>query len=530
MSATLAPSTLSPNNPITSQSIHDTFSSLGVKCPEGTEKDYTSLLTGIWEIWNTIDSLPDYVPVVDEVRFPRENIHRATGEENKSNAWAWKATVKDTQGTGGVLEGKTVCLKDNVALKGVPMLLGTDIFRDYVPNTDATVVKRILEAGGVITGKAVCENLSMWGVSISSATGPIDNPHAPGYSAGGSSSGTGALLALGEVDLGIGGDQGGSIRIPACVNGIIGLKPTYGLVPYTAIASLEPLIDHAGPMTKTILDNALLLKVIAGYDGIDDRAGAGCPLPGQVPDYPTLAKGGVKGLKIGILKEGFDQPLRDERVSELVLKAAQKLTELGASVEEVSIPFHKTAPELWAVIGRMSAAKSMLGQASGRRGYVMNDLDEKALPLTQDKIDKMWCSGVNTIMNGVWAWEHAPPGLFGKATNLVRKLRDAYNEALATYDVLITPTMPYLAQKLPEKGASVGELMTNSTGVSLNTSAFNLTGLPALSMPVGFLPSLLNDGARLPVGMQIVGKAYDEGTMYAIGHAWEEANDWKTFT
>ena len=223
-----------------------------------------------------------------------------------------------------------------------------------------------------------------------------------------------------------------------------------------------------------MLDNALLLQAIAGADGIDDRQQAGCPFPGQVPDYPTLAQGGVQGLKIGILSESLDQPLHDARVSEIVVKAAQSLAALGATVETVSIPIHKDAPDIWAVIGRMSATTSLLGQNCGRRQLCMNDLTDKMLPLTQDKLDRMFISGVNTLVNGLWGWEHMPPTLVGKATNLVRKLKDAYYAALDKYDVLVLPTMPFLAPKLPAEDASARELMVNSAGVSLNTSCFNI--------------------------------------------------------
>lgn len=154
-------------------------------------------------------------------------------------------------------------------------MLGTDIFTGYTPNTDATVTTRVLEAGGIITGKAVCENMSMWGNSCTAATGPLNNPWAEGFSAGGSSSGTTVLVAKGLTWGGIGGDQGGSIRIPAAMSGLVGLKPTTGLVPYTGIASLESLIDHTGPMSKSVLDNALILQAIAGADGIDDRQQVG---------------------------------------------------------------------------------------------------------------------------------------------------------------------------------------------------------------------------------------------------------------
>ncbi|WVQ85193.1 hypothetical protein IAT38_007358 [Cryptococcus sp. DSM 104549] len=534
MSSTLAPSVLSPNNPITSESVTSTFASLGLAAPDKDLGDYTSLLAGIWEIWNKVDAMEDYVPVVDEERFPRTEVKRIEGGEegNEANAWAWKCIVKDVtdKSKGGLLDGKTVCLKDNVTLKGVPCLLGTDTFTDWTPNTDATIVTRILEAGGTITGKAVCENLSLWGVSCSSATGPISNPHAPGYSAGGSSSGTGALVARGDVDLGIGGCQGGSIRIPSAVNGIVGMKPTTGLVPYTGVASLEPILDHTGPMTKTVLDNALLLQAIAGADGIDDRSQAGCPFPDNVPNYPELAKGGIKGLRVGIITESLDQALSDKRVSDLVVKAAKQLEALGASVvEEVKVPFHKEAPNIWAVIGRLSAENTLMGRTCGRRILCLNDLTEKMVPITQKSADKMFCSGVNSIVNAQWGWKNLPPTLIGKATNLVRKLRDSYYAALDNYDVLITPTLPMLATKLPEPGASVRELMENSAGVSLNTSAFNLTGMPALSIPVGFLASLVDESVKLPVGMQIIGKFYAEPTLYKVAYAWEQENDWKTF-
>lgn len=324
----------------------------------------------------------------------------------------------------------------------------------------------------------------------------MDNAWAPGYSAGGSSSGTGVLVARGEVDLGVGGDQGGSIRLPASKNGIVGMKPTFGLVPYTGLASLEPTLDHTGPMTRTVLDNALFMEVLAGVDGIDDRQQAGCPFPNQVPRYSELAKKGVEGLRIGIIKESLDQPLGDSRVSDLVVKAASELMGLVATVEEVSIPMHKVGPELWAVVGRLSAGMTMTGKASGRRQLCLNDLTEKMAPLSQKGYDKMFPSTVNTLINCVYAWDKMPPSvsfvfppffatnlslqLLGKATNLVRKLKDAYNEALDKYDVLITPTIPMLPQKLPRKDATVEEHMLNSAGLTGNTSPFNLVSLSIL--------------------------------------------------
>jgi amidase len=182
MSSTLPPDVLSPDNPIRHDTVTEILEKLGVTVPPQDVEVYTSLLTGIWEVWNNVEQMGDYVPDVDEDRFPRQEVHRATAAENAANAWAWKCLIKDTKPNYGLLAGRTICLKvsalsamlmsqDTIAVKGVPCLLGTDMIKDWVPSTDATITTRILEAGGVITGKGVCENLCLWGLSNSAATG-----------------------------------------------------------------------------------------------------------------------------------------------------------------------------------------------------------------------------------------------------------------------------------------------------------------------------------------------------------------------
>lgn len=223
-----------------------------------------------------------------------------------------------------------------------------------------------------------------------------------------------------------------------------------------------------------MLDNALFLQAIAGADGIDDRQQAGCPFPHAVPDYPALAKQGVQGLKVGLLTEGFSCPMHDKRVSDAVEEAALGLTALGATVEHVSVPMHSQAHNLWAIIGRMSATVSWSGKACGRNQLYMNDLTSKLVPLSQEKFDQLFTSGVNTLINGTYAWKHMPPTLLGKSYNLVRKLRDEYNKALSKYDVLIMPTIPFLAPRLADPKASPAEMMLSATGLTTNTSPFNL--------------------------------------------------------
>ena len=217
----------------------------------------------------------------------------------------------------GKLAGKTVVLKDNVCLAGVPMMNGASTLEGYMPDIDATIVTRILDAGGTIVGKAHCEYFCFSGGSHTNASGPVHNPRKMGYSAGGSSSGSAALLGAGEVDMAIGGDQGGSIRIPAAYCGVYGMKPTHGLVPYTGIMPIEITLDHTGPMTRNVADNALLLEVLAGEDGLDPRQYAP-----KVAPYTKSLDGGVKDLKIGVVKEGFGLPNSERDVDAKVKQAA----------------------------------------------------------------------------------------------------------------------------------------------------------------------------------------------------------------
>src|SRR5262249_3140104 len=204
----------------------------------------------------------------------------------------------------GPLRGKRVAVKDNVMVAGVPMMNGNAILEGYVPEIDATVVTRVLDAGAEIVGKTHCESYCISGGSHTGAKGAVHNPHKMGFSAGGSSSGSGVVVALGEADMAIGGDQGGSIRMPSSWGGIYGMKPTHGLVPYTGIMPIEIFVDHTGPMTGTVTDNALMLEVMAGPDGYDCRQYGGS----KKVKYSKMLEGGVKDLKIGVVKEGFARP------------------------------------------------------------------------------------------------------------------------------------------------------------------------------------------------------------------------------
>src|SRR5437667_6678525 len=304
----------------------------GLQMSDADLESFRVLMTPTFDSYNRIDHLPE--PALP-VHYARTGGYRPTAEENPLNAWYQKCSIKGA--ASGPLAGKRIAIKDNVCVAGVPMMNGSIVLEGYVPEFDATIVTRILDAGGEIVGKAVCESLCFSGSSFTADTGPVLNPHHPARSAGGSSSGSAALVVAGECDMAIGGDQGGSISIPASWCGAYALKPTYGLVPYTGVFPIELTLDHTGPIAATSADVALLLEVIAGEDGLDPRQ------KGLKPEaYTRNLRSGVEGIRVGIVSEGFGWPeLSEKDADELVEAAAHRFSEVGSHVSTLSIPMHR---------------------------------------------------------------------------------------------------------------------------------------------------------------------------------------------
>jgi amidase len=492
--------------------LNDVALSLGIHLSDDQLKTYNTLLQGNFDAYDVIDAMPDYVPLVTYARTPG---YRPAGDENKYSAWYVKSTIQGAP--GGKLAGKTVVLKDNVCVAGVPMTNGASTLEGYMPNVDATVVTRLLDAGATVVGKSVCEYFCFSGGSHTSSTGPVHNPHRMGYSAGGSSSGSAALVAAGEVDLAIGGDQGGSIRMPAAFCGIYGMKATHGLVPYTGVMPIEVTIDHTGPMTANVTDNAVMLEVLAGPDGLDPRQHAGQ----TAKPYSELMKGGVKGMKIGIVTEGFGWPQSDAAVDAKVRQAAEVFTKLGAEVTELSVPMHLVGPAIWLPIAAEGATQQMMkdnGHGFNWKGmYVTSMIDFHAG--WKDRADELSETLKITMVLGEYFIKHYRGHFYGKAQNLGRKLTAAYDAALTDYDLLLMPTVPMTATPLPAPGASTEEVVNRAFEMLPNTCPFDVTGHPAMSIPCGKV-----DG--LPVGMMLIGKFYDEATIYKAAYAFEQSGDW----
>ena len=498
----------------TLEQLQDVALSLGIHLSPEQVNTYNTLLQGNFDAYDVVDAMPDYLPTVS---YPRTPGYRPVGEENKYGAWYVKTTIKGA--AKGKLSGKTVALKDNVCLAGVPMMNGASTLEGYVPNVDATIVTRLLDAGATIVGKAVCEYFCFSGGSHTSASGPVHNPHRMGYSAGGSSSGSAALLAAGEVDLAIGGDQGGSIRMPASYCGVYGMKATHGLVPYTGVAPIELTIDHTGPMTSTVTNNALMLEVLAGPDGLDPRQYAGQ----TSKPYTKLMQGGAKGLKIGIVKEGFGWPQSMPTVDAKVRKAAKVLAKLGASVSETSVPMHTVGPAIWLPIAAEGATQQMMkdnGHGFNWKGmYVTSMVDFHAG--WRQRADELSETLKLTMVLGEYFIKHYRGHYYAKSQNLARQLTAAYDASFAEFDLLLMPTLPLTATPLPKPGAPIEEVVSRAFEMLPNTCPFDVTGHPAMSVPCGMV-----DG--LPVGMMLVGKMYDEATIYRAAYAFEQAGDWKS--
>jgi amidase len=445
------------------------------------------------------------------VLYPREDVRPPRPEENSLNAWYRKCSIKGK--AEGPLRGKRVVVKDNICVAGVPMMNGSRLLEGYIPDVDATVVTRVLEAGAEIVGKGVCEHLSSGGSSFTSDTGPVLNPHDRTRSAGGSTSGPAALVASGEAELALGADQGGSIRIPSSWCGVYGLKPTYGLVPYTGISAAELTQDHAGLMAANTTDLALVLEAVAGEDSLDPRQPSCRP-----EEYSRALTGDLKGVRVGVLEEGFGWPnASEDDVDSAVRDAACRLAHLGAQVTGVSVALHRQAHHIWRVInveGRTTLMFRGRGMGTNWRGYYALSLHEAYARGFREKPHLLSEPVKLQILLGEALQRRYNGRYYARAQNLALALRQAYDEALASVDVLLLPTTPMKATALPNPESPRAERYPRNLEMIPNTSPFNVTGHPALSIPCA-----LSRG--LPVGMMLVGRYFEESMLLRVAHAYE---------
>jgi amidase len=487
---------------------------------------YRGFMQGLVNSSRRIDAMTEDKP---EVKYPRTTGKRPAPEDNPHNAWYWRSEIK---GSGkGVLKGLKVGIKDAVCVAGLPMMNGSRLFEGYVPDVDATIVTRILDAGGTILGKTNCEDMSFSGGSHTCALGPVRNPHKPTHSAGGSSGGSGAAIAAGDCELTTGGDQGGSIRIPASHNGIVGHKPTYGLVPYTGAMMIEMTMDHVGPMADNVENCARLLSAMAGPDPLDPRQRGVIP-KNYVKDYTAAIGKGCKGIKIGVLEDGFGfpDPWGDTglpgsatEVDKKVRAALQRLKKKGASLTKVSNPRHEDAFHLWSIIILEGAAAFMLkgnGVGTNWAGFYNSQLLDNVAKSAKSRINDISVSAKLVLLAGEYLQSDYHGRYHAKAQNIRGQITRSYDELLDKYDVLVTPTVPMVAPPIPDNDASLEDRMGPALNMIHNTACINLTGHPAISVPCG-----TSNG--LPVGFHIIGKHFDDLTVLQVADAVEKCGNWK---
>jgi amidase len=462
---------------------------------------------------------------IEEEKPPLRSPSRAPGyrpdsTEDPLNAWIWKCRIEAE--TDGPLTGKTVSFKDQIAIAGIPMSVGSFALEGFRPDFDATVVTRVLDAGGTVVGHNVQDGLSGgfgWGSGVNDYGRPL-NPHRPEHATGGSSTGSAVAVAVGEVDISFGGDQGGSVRIPSAWCGTVGLKPTFGLISHFGIGlGTEQSIDYVGPLARTVEDAAAALEVTAGYDGYDPRQGRDVPLSMAVT--ATLDRG-VQGLKIGLLDEGFGEA--DPAVRDRVMAAADVLAQAGAIVSTVSVPEHISAQRVQGAL--MSEGLRALFQV-GFYGAFNRTYYPASLIAT---INKLWAHQADllrprtklALIEAEFTRRNYYGRVYAKAHNVRPHFIKAFDRALSEVDILLMPTCLTTAPRFTESASyddAVEFGLQSPAEATRNTMTYDYTGHPALAVPVG-------KSNGLPVSMQLVGRFFDDPLLLRAAYAYQHSVDW----
>jgi aspartyl-tRNA(Asn)/glutamyl-tRNA(Gln) amidotransferase subunit A len=390
----------------------------------------------------------------------------------------------------GPLHGIPIAFKDLFATAGIRTTAGAKLLADWVPDEDGTTVRRLCEAGAVLLGKLNTHELAFGGTTNNPHFGPTRNPWDPDRIPGGSSGGSAAAIAADLAAATLGTDTAGSIRAPAALCGVVGVKPTYGRTSTAGVVAVSGLFDHVGPITRTVEDAALVLRVIAGYDP-GDHAAARVP----VDDYPAGLAAGVRGLRVGVPRPWFFGQLDDE-VRAAVEAALETFRSLGASVRDVEIPGVEAGFD-----GRRTLA---LAEFQHRYGAAFAARPGDFGPDLRAVLGRPPVAGAELVA----------------ALGATQRLTAAMQQALEEVDVLVCPASPVPAPRIGQ------ETVRDSSGEPImlwsqrQTAPFNATHVPALALPCGFTRS------GLPIGLQVAGRPFDEATVLRAGHAYEQATDW----
>lgn len=409
----------------------------------------------------------------------------------------------------GLLFGMPIGIKDNIVTKGIRTTCASRILENFEPIYDATVVERLTAADTITVGKLNMDEFAMGSSNENSGFHPTHNPWDLSCVPGGSSGASAAAVSAGEVLFSLGSDTGGSIRQPAAFCGVVGLKPTYGLVSRYGLVAFASSLDQIGPITTSVEDNAYLLQAIAGNDPMDSTSAKV-----DIPDYLASLTGEVKGLKIGVPKEYLGAGV-EPGVKERVMEALKVLEGLGATWEEVSLPHSRYALATYYLLSS-SEASANLSRFDGVRYGLRSDNSNNLIDMYKQSRSEGFGEEVKRrIMLGTFALSSGYYDAYYKKAQKVRTLiKEDFTNVFEKYDVIIGPTTPSASFKC---GAMTKDPLTMYMNDIL-TIPVNLAGVPAISVPCGF-----SDG--LPIGLQIIGKHFDEATIYKVAHAFEQATE-----
>lgn len=494
--------------------------SLGFSLSDRERTEYHRLVDDAIGGLEDLDHAPRFDPELrPETLDGRERGYRPGPDEDPFNAWITKCTVQGA--ADGPLSDVTVGVKDSIALAGYEMTAGSTVLEGFVPQIDATVVSRVLERGATVVGKLNMESFAWSGRGDVSDFGQVTNPHDEDHLPGGSSSGAGVAPATGDCDVALGTDQAGSVRIPSSWCGIVGLKPTHGLVPYTGALPLEPTVDHIGPMAPTVDLVARGLEAIAGIDrvdgiGLDQRQ----PVDLETEPYTDAVGSSIENLSIGVLEEGFGWEASDPVVDETVRTAVDRFEELGVTSESVSVPVHRQGVSAWAAIATQGGARMLEegGVGTAHEGWSWTRLARELDTRLESRADDLPPTVKRSRLAASFLAAEYGVEPYSSARNVAMAARTAYDDALSSYDALALPTTIVRPFKKPEAFDRV-EWLSREVLTIFNTCPFNITGHPALSIPCG-----KPDG--LPVGLMLVGSHFDERTLLALGSHLETVVDW----
>ncbi len=409
----------------------------------------------------------------------------------------------------GKLSGIPIAIKDNLCTNGVATTCASKMLEDFIPPYDATVIKKLQEEDAILIGKTNLDEFAMGSSTENSAfkitKNPIDKSRVPGGSSGGSAAAVGANM----VPLALGSDTGGSIRQPASFCGIIGMKPTYGLVSRFGLIAVGSSLDQVCPFSMTVEDNSYLLNILAGEDDLDGTTAKNL----EVKDYTEGIDSGIKGMKIGIPVEFVEEEGLDEEIKEAIFKDIEVLRELGAEVEEFSLPATKDGLAPYYIISSAEASSNLARFDSIRYGYRAKDYDS-----VEDLVEKSRSEGFGKevkrrIMLGTYALSSGYyDAYYNKAQKFRAKLKNDFKEAFQKYDIIIGPVSPILPFKIGEKC----EDPTAMYLADIYTININLATVPALSMPGG------KSKEGLPIGLQLIGDVFTEDKIYKVAYALEK--------